>query len=39
MYLHSASCELRNPPPVRWRWISVETAVIAAVVVLASMFI
>lgn len=31
MYLHSASCELRNPPPVRWRWLSAESAVIATV--------
>lgn len=39
MYLHSASCELRNPPPVRWRWLSVETAVIAAVSGVAWLFI
>jgi hypothetical protein len=39
MYLHSARCELRNPPPVRWRWISVETAVIGAIGALVTMFI
>lgn len=31
MYLHAARCELRNPPPVNWRWLSVESAVIAIV--------
>jgi hypothetical protein len=30
MYLHSARCELHNPPPVSWNWISIETAVIVA---------
>lgn len=31
MYLHNASCELRNPPKVRWRLLSVETAVVGLV--------
>ncbi len=35
MDLHNASCELRNPPPVRWRWISGETAFIAGISLVA----
>jgi len=31
MYLQSARCELRNPPPIRWRWLSAESAVIVTV--------
>jgi len=33
MYLYSARCELRNPPPVRWRWLSAETAIMATLVI------
>jgi hypothetical protein len=39
MYLQSARYELRNPPPIRWRWLSAESAVIVAVTaVLFSLF-
>jgi hypothetical protein len=31
MLLNNASCELRNPPVIRWRLLSAETAVVGLV--------
>lgn len=33
MSLHCALCELRNPPAVRWRWLSVESALMIGLTV------
>jgi len=38
MHLHNASCELRNPPQVHWRWISIETAIMGAIGMTAWLF-
>lgn len=39
MYLHTASCELKNPPPVRWRWLSAESVVLVAITAVLIAFV